>query len=326
LFIVYKGIIDDCQEVNMKIFESLDGIGSFQSPVLTIGNYDGIHLGHRQIIKRVRGRARELSGVSMLMTFNPHPLSMLNPGKHLGTITPLPLKVKLIAETGIDVLFVLHFTRDFSLIEPELFVKDVLAGQLGIKGLIVGYDFRFGKGGRGNVEMLRQLSQIHGFFFEMVDAVTLDGDKIGSNRVRKLILDGDVAKVKTFLARPYMIEGTVVRGDGRGKTIGFPTINVETDSPLLPRRGVYITEVDINGRTFHSVTNIGYNPTFGGRSISMESHILDFSEEVYGKRVAVLFHQRIRDEIKFDGVDELKGRIAADTEVARIYFSTPSPC
>jgi riboflavin kinase / FMN adenylyltransferase len=305
----------------MKTFESLDTFEKAPNPVLTIGNYDGLHLGHRQIIEKVKTRAAEISGTSMLMTFHPHPLSVLKSAKLLGLITPIAARKRLIEHAGVDVLLLLPFTEELRLTDPEAFVRDILVGKLGIKGLVVGYDFRFGKGGKGDTEMLDALSGRYGFFFEKVDPITLDGEKIGSNRIRKLIIEGDVKKSEAFLGRPYALEGSVLRGFGRGAGIGFPTINVKTEHEIIPKNGVYITEVGIGEKKYSSVTNVGYNPTFGNVARSVETFIIDYSADLYGKEVAIYFHERIRDEMKFDSVDELKNRIEADVEAARAYFS-----
>lgn len=305
----------------MQVFESLEIAVKFADPILTIGNYDGLHLGHRRIIERIKLKAREQKGTSMLMTFHPHPLTILKPEKFVGLITPLHVKRRLIEEAGIDVLFIIPFTDEFHLISPESFVDSLLMEKLGIKGLIVGYDFRFGKGGKGNVEYLASKSTEYGFFFEIQAAITLDGEKIGSNRIRKMIQDGDVGKARAQLGRPYMIEGTVIKGDGRGRTIGFPTINLKSDFPLIPKRGVYISMVEIDGKKFSSVTNIGYNPTFDGQGLTIETYILDFSQDLYGREIVLYFLNRIRDEVKFSSVDELKGSIWKDVETAREYFS-----
>ena len=305
----------------MRIFESLDFSERFVNPVLTIGNYDGLHLGHKRIMERIQEKARDLNGTSMLMTFHPHPLTILRPDKCIGLITPLHVKKRLIEEAGIDVLIIIPFTDDFRHVTPEAFVDDLLVKKLGIKGLIVGYDFKFGKEGKGNVEYLAFLSTEYGFFFEIQGAITFHGDKVGSNRIRKMIQEGDVGKAALHLDRPYMIEGTVVKGEGRGRTIGFPTINLKTEFPLIPKRGVYITDVDVGGKRYSAVTNIGYNPTFDGQSLTIETYILDFSGDLYDRNIALYFLERVRDEVRFSSVDELKERIWKDVEAAREYFT-----
>jgi len=304
----------------MQVFESLDLLPKFVNPILTIGNYDGLHVGHKKIIERIKVKAREKRGTSMLMTFHPHPLTILKPDKFVGLITPLHVKRKLIEAAGIDVLFIIPFTDEFHHISPEFFVDNLLAEKIGIKGLIVGYDFKFGKRGKGNVEYLASKSTDYGFFFEIQAAITLDGEKVGSNRIRKMILEGDVKKATVHLGRPYMIKGMVIPGDGRGRTIGFPTINLKTDFPLIPKRGVYVSSVEIDGKKFPAVTNIGYNPTFDGQNLTIETYILDFAQDLYGRELALYFSDRIRDEVKFGSVDELKERIRMDVETAREYF------
>ena len=304
----------------MIIYEFLDNIEKYPNPVLTIGNYDGIHIGHKKIIEKVKRRALAINGTPMLMTFYPHPVSVVRPDKILCLITPLNVRKRLIEKSGIDVLLILSFNEEFRLLTPREFVENILVDKLGIKGLIVGYDFKFGRGGKGDTELLRQLSGTYGFFFEVVEAITLDGEKIGSNRIRKLIMEGDVKKAERFLGRPHMLEGKIVHGDGRGAGIGFPTINLKTDYELIPKDGVYISEVEINGKMLPSVTNIGYNPTFDVKKLSVETHILDYSGDLYGADLTLYFHERIRGEIKFDGVEALKSQIDMDIKDAKEYF------
>ncbi|MBA4416519.1 MAG: riboflavin biosynthesis protein RibF [Syntrophus sp. (in: bacteria)] len=304
----------------MKIFETLNIAEKFPNPVLTVGNYDGLHTGHRMIIEKVKAKAAEIGGASMLMTFNPHPMSLLAPEKQIGLITPVHAKKRIIEETGIDVLILAPFTPEFRAIDPEHFVKDILLGRLGIKGLIVGYDFKFGKGGKGDVHLLRRFSDELGFFFDVVDVITLHGEKIGSNRIRKMIKNGETERLIGFLGRPHMIEGRVVKGLGRGAGLGFPTINLETDFDLIPKEGVYVTQIEMAGVKYPAVTNIGRNPTFDGKTLTIETFILDFSGNLYGQEVSLYFYQRIRDEMRFGSVDELLKRISLDVEIARGYF------
>jgi riboflavin kinase/FMN adenylyltransferase len=302
----------------MRIFRSINIDEKFENPVLTIGNYDGIHLGHRRIIERVKERAREMNGTSMLMTFYPHPLKVLKPERQVSAITPEDQKERVILETGIDVLFVVPFTAEFSCVTPEAFVKNILVDTLAIRGLVIGFDFRFGAHGKGDVKLLEKLSHDYGFFVEVVHAIDMDGEKVGSNRVRKLLKEGDVSMVARLLGRPYMIEGRVVRGDGRGRKIGFPTINLHTDYPLVPKTGVYVTEVEFDGERHRAVTNIGYNPTFeDGRDLSIETFILDYRGDLYDKEVRLYFRERIRNEERFPSVEALKERIGEDVAAAR---------
>lgn len=305
----------------MKILESFDVAEKFPNPVLTIGNYDGVHIGHKRIIKRVVTKASEISGTPMLMTFFPHPHSILKPDSYIRLITPPPVKERLVAENGIEVMFQIPFDEHLRCISPESFIENILVGKLGVAGVIVGYDFRFGKGGAGDVEMLRQFAQKKGFYFDVVGAITIDAEKIGSNRIRRLIMEGDVKKANELLDRPHMIEGIVVHGVNRGKNMGFPTINFETVFELIPHNGVYITEVEFDGKRWPSVTNIGYNPTFDGKKLLVETHILDYVGDLYDRDVVIYFQDCIREEKKFRDMAELREQIAADVGTARRYFT-----
>jgi len=257
----------------------------------------------------------------MLMTFNPHPLHVLRPDKEPPAITPVQEKLRLIEETGIDVLLMVPFTEEFSQSTPEAFVRDTLLGRLGVKGVVVGYDFRFGRGGRGDVEGMRRYAQSFGFFVEVVEAVTIGGEKVSSNRIRRLLQHGEVEHAGLLLGRPYMISGEVVQGKGRGRTFGFPTINLRTTASLIPPNGVYISEVECGGRRLHSVTNIGNNPTFGMQERTIETFILDYEGDLYGQAARLFLHRRVRDEVRFNDVAELTKQIGRDVAAAREYFA-----
>jgi riboflavin kinase / FMN adenylyltransferase len=306
----------------MRVFETFDIEERFTNPVVTVGNYDGIHIGHRRIIERMKVRAGEINGTSILVTFHPHPLHVLKPDKELAAITPLEERRRLIEETGVDALFMIPFTKEFSQIAAEDFVRDILVKRLAIKGIVVGYDFRFGREGKGDLALLEKMGRLCGFFVEEVAEITIEGEKIGSNRVRKLVAAGAVAMAGRVLGRPYAIKGTVVRAKGRGRTIGYPTINLKTDYMLIPKNGVYVTQVEIEEQRFGAVTNVGTNPTFEtGQEQSIESFVLDYNGDLYDKEVRVIFLDRIRDEVRFGSVEELTARIAKDVELAREYFS-----
>lgn len=304
----------------MKVFQTLDFQEQFKNPILTIGNYDGIHRGHRTIIRMVREKATAIDGTSMLMTFNPHPLQILRPQQELPSITPLSEKIKLIEETGIDVLIVVPFTSEFGLIEPQNFVKEILLERLKIKGLIIGYDFKFGREGKGDIPLLRNYGSEYGFFVDVVEQISIGHEKVGSNRIRILIRAGDVTTANQLLGRPYAIVGRVVTGMSRGREIGFPTINLKTEHDLVPSNGVYVTQVEFDGEKHPGVTNIGHNPTFGNSERSIETFILDFQGCLYERTLKLHFHRRVRDEVKFGTVGDLKKRIHADVKEAREYF------
>lgn len=308
----------------MKIFETCNIPEKFPNPVLTIGNYDGIHRGHRQIIELTKEGADRIGGTPMLMTFHPHPLSILRPECLLGLITPPDVKRRLIEETGIEVMFDIPFTREFAAVEPESFVEDILIEKIGIKGLIVGFDFKFGRFGRGSTEMLQYYGESYGFFFQIVQPICIEDYKVGSNKIRNLVLSGDIRQANQFLGRPYCISGRVVKGDQRGASIGFPTINLETEYDLIPPNGVYVSDVRLDNKTLSSITNIGTKPTFGGTDSSIETHIFDFNSDIYGKTVTLCFYERLREERKFESVDALVSQIGFDVEQALLFFGRAS--
>jgi riboflavin kinase / FMN adenylyltransferase len=311
----------------MRVFETFALPEKLENLVVTIGNYDGIHIGHRAIIERVKEHAEAMNGTSAIITFHPHPVHLLRPEQELAAISTPDEKRALIEETGIDILFDIPFTPKFSQIHPQTFVTLILIEKLNVKGVVIGYDFRFGRGGEGDTELLQKMGCIYGFFVEEIGVITMDGEKIGSNRIRKLVKDGLIADACRVLGRPYTIAGTVIRAKGRGHTIvGYPTINLLTEHTLIPKNGVYVTEVEFGGKHYGGVTNVGYNPTFEtGQTRSIETFILDYDGDLYDRDVHLSFRERIRDEARFSNVEELKAHIAHDVEIARKYLSTAGP-
>lgn len=305
----------------MKVLEGIERIRKIQNAHVTIGNFDGLHLGHKAILIKLLERAETNKGQTVLVTFDPHPLSVLKPEKIKGLLTPLPVKKKLIEGMMIDFLVILKFDETVKEMEAEDFVRNILLEKIGTNYLLIGSDFRFGKDAKGDVDLLRQLSRKYKFSFESLDPIKVDGEKIGSNMIRNMVLEGDLERVRKYLGRPFSIFGKVLYGAGLGKKIGFPTANISLyEDQILPKKGVYATEVELKGRYFYSVTNVGSKPTFNYNTLSVETHILDFSEEIYGTELEVIFHKRIRDEEKFRSVDDLKRAIERDVTFAREYF------
>ncbi len=288
------------------------------NPVLTIGNFDGVHLGHRALFNRVRSWARELEGQSVVMTFNPHPLSVFRPGNGPAFITTHERKLDLIAEAGIEVTIVVPFDRAFAQISATEFVKDLLVDRIGIRAIVVGHDYRFGKGREGDIDLLRKMGERHAFDVEAVSGIDVEGTLVSSTLIRQCIHGGDLREAGRLLGRPYEIKGAVVKGRNRGaRLLGFPTANIDMAGHAAPKGGVYAVQVEIDGRLYGGAANLGYNPTFGDAMLSLEVHILDFSGDVYGKNVTVRFIDRLRDEKKFAGVEELTRQISLDVERAR---------
>lgn len=304
----------------MAVIRSLNELNAqYPHPVLTIGNFDGVHLGHRALFDLVKEKAAQAGGVSMVMTFEPHPLRVLTRQNHPPLITLTDQKLELIEAAGIDVVICLEFNLDFAQIEAEDFVRDILVKRLGVKELVIGYDYRFGRKGRGNRDLLINLGNELGFSVHTVDAQpSSNGRIISSTLIREMVAAGQVEQAPALLGRPYRIAGRVVRGRDRGgRLLGFPTANLMLVDELIPKRGVYAVRVTWNGHRFDGVANIGYNPTFGDVGLSVEVHCFDFEGEIYDQVIKVDFIARIRDEKKFSGPAELANQIRTDCQTSR---------
>lgn len=307
----------------MKIFKSINEItGEFTDSIVTIGNFDGIHLAHQDILKKVIAEAHNENRKSVVITFDPHPQKVLQPERRpFFLITSLDEKLKLIEDHGIDAVLLLEFSREFAKTTAEKFVKDILLDKLRIKKIFIGYDSAFGKDKGGNEEHLKFLGRKIGFKVTVIKAIKVDGTVVSSTNTRNAILDGNVKLAARFLGRPYNIGGTVVKGHQRGTGIGFPTANIEPDKVLVPGIGVYAIIVETGGKTHTAVLNIGFNPTFSNDKLSIEAHIIDFEGNILGKYLEVFFIDRIRDEMKFDGPEKLAEQIKKDIGKARKILS-----
>lgn len=289
-----------------------------ESPVLTIGNFDGVHKGHMALFDKVKERAREIGGLAAVMTFDPHPIKIMRPENAPPLITPTHQKIKLIEQSGIDVLFCLPFTPEFSQITAEQFVQEILVGKIGIKELVVGYDYAFGKGRQGNIELLKELGDHYNYRVHVVGPVKVGEQLVSSTSIRNLVAEGRLEEAETLLGRHYEVAGTVVRGKNRGaRLLGFPTANLKLIDELTPKRGVYAVYVLLNGHKYEGVTNIGYNPTFGNGAFSVETHLLDFEGDLVGKTIRVQFIARLRDEKTFENAQALANQIKGDIEAAK---------
>jgi riboflavin kinase / FMN adenylyltransferase len=294
----------------------------FGRPVLTIGNFDGVHLGHQQVIGRAIEEARARGARSLAMTFQPHPVKVLNPSANLKLIYPYEEKIRLIEGFGVDDIVVWNFDCDLASMPAEDFVAQVLVGTLDVQKVVVGYDFNFGRGGDGNAAHLREIAAARGYDYEVerVGVYQVDGEICSSSRIREHLLRGDVARVHRLLGRPFHLRGTVVRGQGRGKTMGFPTANLSVQRELIPHDGVYLGLVRIGDGLHDALVNVGDNPTFGVNPVTVEAFILNFGEEIYANAIDVLFLDRLRDEMRFRGPDDLKTRMDKDLDEAGRFF------
>ena len=311
--------------MEMKIFRDVDAVGALPAPVVAIGNFDGVHLGHQKILEIVTQRARELKGTSILVTFDPHPLSILRPAGRPPLILPMSEKIRVLSGLGLDVLLIIRFTREFSEITAEQFVEEVLARKLAAREVHVGSNFHFGAGGVGDFELMRRVGASRGIDVTKVPVVFFDNRPVSSTRIRENILRGRVDRAAAMLGREYAVRGLVVHGRGRGADLGFSTANLSTDYELIPAQGVYITRALVESRTWPSVTNIGDRPTFGEGEQVIESHLLDYSgPELYGRTLKLAFCSRLRDERRFESPAALIEQIGKDVAASKAWFKKES--
>lgn len=290
----------------------------FHRPVATIGVFDGVHRGHRVVLAKTREMAARIGGEVVVLTFHQHPRAVTQ-GRAPPLVTSLPHRLHLLAREGVDTTIVLHFDEELRSMEAERFVEDVLVRGIGVRGVVAGHDTHFGHNRRGDVEMLRRTLTPRGVPVESTDPVRLgDGTVVSSSAIRDAVARGDLALSERLLGRAPALYGTVVRGDGRGRTIGFPTANLDLDGELAPNRGVYGAAVEIDGRTWPAVVNVGGRPTFhvGGPDV-VEVHVIGWSDDLYGRVLDVFVLGRIRDERRFESVDALRTQIAADVATLR---------
>src|SRR5215467_6004186 len=285
--------------------------------VVALGVFDGVHVGHREILGTAVARARRADLVAVACTFDPHPVEVLQPGKAPAPIATLDERLAHIAATGVDTTVVLTFTRAMAAIEPEAFVREVVLERLGGREIVVGFNHTFGRGARGNARLLEQLAPRLGFDVVVVPPRVVDGVPVSSSEIREALRLGDVERAGRYLGRPYAIAGTVEAGAGRGRTLGFPTANIRPDRPLLIATGVYAGTVQAKGGLYGAVVNVGVRPTFGESQVVIEAHVLDFTGTLYDQSVRLAFLGRLREERKFSGVEALRRQIAEDVETAR---------
>ena len=290
-------------------------------PVLALGNFDGLHRGHQKIVERVKRGAAEHGGTPMAMTFDPHPPRIVRPDKAPPLLMTKTQRLEALHRAGIGCVAVVRFTRELSTWEPEAFVRTVLVEWLRVSEVWVGANFLFGHDRSGNFSLLRTLGQRYGFRADKIDPVRYKDFVVSSTRIRRLVTEGRMDEAGALLGHGYYVDGTVVEGKRRGREIGFPTANLMTDNELLPPHGVYATTTTIDGIVHAGLTNIGTRPTFGETGTTVETHLLNYSGDLYGRSVRLGFVLRLRDERRFDDVDALRGQIEADQRRAERLFS-----
>ncbi|MCF8091044.1 MAG: bifunctional riboflavin kinase/FAD synthetase [Desulfotignum sp.] len=305
----------------MQLVETLDQISTpFKNSVVTIGNFDGVHKGHQALLRQVTSKAKELSGTSVALTFEPHPLRALGISSP-PLITRHDQKIELLAASGIDVVICLTFDKEFAAITASDFIKDILVNKIGMKAIIIGPDYTFGKDRAGNIQLLKDQGPILGFETIVADWIkdkTGSTHRISSTQIRKIVMDGKVEQAKKYLGRHYQIRGKVIQGRSRGGSqLGFPTANIKLHDELCPKFGVYAVTVETVYGNFPGVANIGFSPTFDDHMFTIEVHILDFDHDIYGTRIRVNMVARLRDEKKFSGIRELSEQIQKDIDTAK---------
>jgi riboflavin kinase/FMN adenylyltransferase len=309
----------------MKIFSGTKEAPKELGPlVLTLGNFDGCHLGHQALIDQLRSKGVLCSAQTAVMTFDPHPQQILRPESPLQLLSSREEKRVFLNNLGVNILFEQPFSRALSNMEADDFLEKILFSRLDIRHFVIGYDFRFGRSQSGGMKLLKQKAKEKGIEVDQVQPFQVNGVTVSSSLIRKLLSRGEVENIPVYLGRPYGLAGHVIQGQKRGRTLNFPTANLLTDkNRMIPKKGVYITKCELeNGESIHSVTNIGQNPTFeNSQKFSLENHLLDWSGDLYGQELKVFFLKYLRSEEKFSGPEELRLQIKKDVEAAREFFT-----
>ena len=313
------------QEV--RIYKGIDELGEFKNSVVTIGTFDGVHKGHQKILSRLNKLADEISGESILFTFYPHPRMVVFPDNHnLKLIQTIDEKIDSLEKLGLDNLIIYPFTKAFSRLTAFEFVRDILVEKLKVKTLVIGYDHQFGRNREGDLEFLKETAKIFDFKVEEISAEEVQEVNVSSTKIRQSLLEGDIEKTNGFLGRPFRYSGVVVEGQKIGRTIGFPTANIEIKNQhkILPKDGVYAVRVQIGGALIDGMMNIGMNPTVLAKESlekKVEVHLFDFNTEVYGEHVAVFLYRYIRKEKTFSNLEALKSQLKYDSKEVRNFFN-----
>jgi riboflavin kinase/FMN adenylyltransferase len=303
----------------VKVYETIQPLN--EDTAITLGTFDGLHIGHVKIIKQLVKDANERNLKSVVYTFKNHPLSLNHSIETPSTIFKLDYKQEILEKLGVDILIFLTFDADQKNIEPNYFIEEILVKKLRMKHLVVGYDYHFGKKAKGNTELLIKSSRKYNYSYDIVDPIKKDYVRVSSTLIRKLLANGKIKNANYYLGRPYSLEGKVIHGEKIGRQIGYPTANLELDNNFaILKPGVYITKTLLDGAFYYSVTNVGFNPTLKQSDFSVETYILDFDQSIYGKHIRVDFYKKIRDELKFKDVEELKEYIRWDVYNTKKFF------
>ena len=308
----------------MKIFQSIHDFSSAKSTVVTLGTFDGVHIGHKKIIERLLQNALELDGESLVLTFFPHPRMVLQDATDIKLLNTIEEKALLLEKLGLENLVIHPFDQAFSRLTAEEFVKDILVNAFNIKKIIIGYDHRFGRNRTANIDNLIVFGEKYGFEVEQISSQEINEVAVSSTKIRNALLQGNVALANQYLGYNYPLTGTVVQGKQLGRTINFPTANlhISENFKLIPENGVYIVSSSINNTTVFGMMNIGFNPTIGGEKQTIEIHYFDFDQDLYDQQITVSILNRIRSEIKFESLEDLKHQLENDKITALSYINS----
>ncbi len=309
----------------MKVYTNIEEFKDVKNPIVTTGTFDGVHLGHQKIISRLKDVAKKHQGETVLLTFYPHPRMVLFPeDNELKLLNTQQEKIQLLEKYGVDHLIIYPFTKEFSRLTSVEFVRNILVNSIHTKKLIIGYNHHFGRNREGSFEHLKEFGPIYGFEVEEIPAKDIDSIEISSTKIRNALLSGDVEMATTFLGHAYSLAGKVIKGYQKGRIIGYPTANIEVEDKykLIPGDGVYAVKVEVRGKLYGGMLNIGNNPTIEGKGRSIEVNIFDFNETIYGEDATIFFIKRLRDELKFAGLEELKDALAIDKQNALKILAT----
>ena len=298
----------------MQIITDIRKFKNIKPPIITLGKFDGVHKGHQKVLRAVKDRAAKLKFPSVVYTFEPHPLKIVAPHKSPLLLTTLKEKIELIKASGIDYLILARFTKEFAAQHPREFVSDILVKQLAVKEVLVGHDYAFGKGKKGTIEYLKKLGQEFGFKVYIIPAYKKRGFIVSSSKIREYIQNGKMKEAARFLGRPYTISGKVIKGRNIGKHLGFPTANIEIHNELIPKDGIYAVLALLGNKIYKGAVNIGIAPTFHTNKRAVEAHIINFKQNIYGKKLKIEFIQRLRGEKTFKSVEGLASQITRDVE------------
>lgn len=307
----------------MNVYTRLDQLPVFHNAVITVGSFDGVHQGHQTILRELTDYAARIQGESILITFYPHPRSILQPQTEFSVLNTYEEKLDNLTKSGLKNIVVIPFDQRFSEMTATQYVEDFIWKHFQPKAIIIGYDHRFGKGRTGSIDTFRLLQPKYGYELQEIKAAMIEEIAVSSTKIRQALKNGQIEKAKELLGYDYQLSGKVVKGNQLGRTLGFPTANLAAEDPLklIPQNGVYLVHVLLEQLQYNALLNIGNRPTVGGTTLSIEAYILDFERDIYGADIQVIFLKKIREEQKFDGLDALKTQLSKDREMAKDYFS-----